>query len=85
MLLILYYDITLRFPLENKNMLNKWVDSIGLSNWQPTIADRICSDHFENDDVIMTNDIYTLNNEAIPSIKPQVCLQLENNYNFIGH
>jgi len=75
-LLILYFDITLRFPLENKNMLKKWVDSIGLTNWQPTDTDRICSDHFENDDILMTNDIYGLNNDAIPSIKPQVCIQL---------
>jgi len=75
-LLILYFDITLRFPLENKDMLKKWVDSIGLTNWQPTDTDRICSDHFENDDVLMTNDIYGLNNDAIPSIKPQVCIRL---------
>lgn len=76
MLFILYFDITLRFPLENKTMLKKWVDSIGLPNWQPSVSDRICSDHFESDDVLMTNDIYGLNNDAIPSVKPQVCIQL---------
>jgi len=57
-------------------MLEKWVDSIGLPNWQPTDTDRICSDHFENDDVLMTNNIYVLNNNAIPLVKPQVCIQL---------
>lgn len=74
MLLISYFDFTLRFPLENKTLLNKWVDSIGFTNWQPTHSDRICSDHFENDDVLMTNETYELNNDAIPSIKPQVCI-----------
>ncbi|XP_008185298.1 uncharacterized protein LOC100167907 isoform X2 [Acyrthosiphon pisum] len=71
-----------KFPLENKNMLKKWVDSIGLTNWQPTDTDRICSDHFENDDVVMTNDIYGLNNDAIPSIKPQnsFVISSEDNY-----
>jgi len=74
MLLITYFDITLRFPLENKTLLKKWVDSIGLTNWQPTDSDRICSDHFENYDILMNNYIYELNNDAIPSIKPQVCI-----------
>jgi len=83
MLLILYFDITLRFPLENKTLLKKWVDSIGLSNWQPTYSDRVCSDHFENDDVLRTNDMYGLKNDAIPSIKPQVCIRLLGNNSFL--
>ncbi|XP_060880446.1 uncharacterized protein LOC132952235 isoform X2 [Metopolophium dirhodum] len=71
-----------KFPMQNKNMLKKWVDSIGLTNWQPTDTDRICSDHFENDDVLMTNDIYGLNNDAVPSIKPQnsFVISSEDNY-----
>lgn len=76
MSLILYFDITLRFPLENKTVLKKWLDSIGLPNLQPTVTDRICSDHFENNDFVMTDDIYGLSNDAVPSIKPQVCILL---------
>lgn len=57
-------------------MLQKWKNSVGLPNWQPTVTDRICSDHFENDDVLKTNNGYCLNNDAIPLIKPQVCIQL---------
>ncbi|CAH1709136.1 uncharacterized protein LOC114126584 isoform X2 [Aphis gossypii] len=60
-----------KFPLENKTMLQKWINSVGLPNWQPTVTDRICSDHFENDDVLKTNNGYCLNDDAIPLIKPQ--------------
>jgi len=56
-------------------MLNKWLNSIGLPNWQPTVTDRICSNHFENDDVLKNDDVYVLSYDAIPSIKPQVCIQ----------
>lgn len=73
-LLNLYFDFTFRFPLENKTMLKNWVNSIGLPNWQPTHADRICSNHFENDAVLKINNVYGLNNDAIPSIKLQVCV-----------
>jgi len=66
-------------------MLKKWVDSLGLPKWQPTVSDRICSDHFESYDVLMKNNIYGLNNDAIPSIKPQVCIQLYGNNNCIGN
>ncbi|XP_025206733.1 uncharacterized protein LOC112602713 isoform X2 [Melanaphis sacchari] len=60
-----------KFPLENQIMLKKWINSIGLPNWQPTVTDRICSDHFENNDVLKINGVYSLNNDAIPSTKPQ--------------
>ncbi|XP_022182300.1 uncharacterized protein LOC111042111 isoform X2 [Myzus persicae] len=70
-----------KFPLENKTMLKKWVDSIGLPNWQPSVSDRICSDHFESDDVLMTNDIYGLNNDAIPSVKPQNSFVISSEHN----
>jgi len=66
-------------------MLKKWLDSIGLPNWQPTVTDRICSDHFENNDFVMTNDIYGISNDAVPSIKPQVCTILYGNNNFKGN
>uniref|UniRef100_A0A2S2P987 THAP-type domain-containing protein n=1 Tax=Schizaphis graminum TaxID=13262 RepID=A0A2S2P987_SCHGA len=63
-------------------MLRKWINSIGLPNLQPTITDRVCSDHFENDDVLKINDVYSLNNDSIPSIKPQnaFVLSLEDDY-----
>jgi len=66
-------------------MLKKWLDNIGLPNLQPTITDRICSDHFENNDFVMTDDIYGLSNDAVPLIKPQVCILLLGNNNFKGH
>ncbi|XP_060840629.1 uncharacterized protein LOC132921565 isoform X2 [Rhopalosiphum padi] len=71
-----------KFPLENKTMLKKWINSIGLPNFQPTVTDRVCSDHFENNDVLKINDVYSLNNDSIPSIKPQnsFVLRFEDDY-----
>ncbi|KAF0749381.1 Uncharacterized protein FWK35_00017856, partial [Aphis craccivora] len=61
-----------KFPLENKTMHRKWINSVGLPpNWHPIVTDRICSDHFENDDILKINNGYCLKNDAIPLIKPQ--------------
>jgi len=54
-------------------MHRKWINSVGLPpNWHPIVTDRICSDHFENDDILKINNGYCLKNDAIPLIKPQV-------------
>lgn len=45
---------------------------MGCPNWQPIETDRICSDHFENDDIMKVKNGYELCNNAIPSISPKV-------------
>lgn len=76
-----------RFPLENKIMLKKWLNNIGVPNWKPSETDGICSNHFEyyninqieNNDIELYNYDYELQNHAIPEIKPKiskVCKQL---------
>lgn len=54
-------------------MLKKWIDKIELPNWQPSEADKICSDHFEHFFVNKFNNIYELDKYAFPVIKPKVC------------
>lgn len=64
-----------RFPLENKLLLKKWLDNIELANRQPLVTDRICSDHFENNYIKDCDDVFKLDECAVPSIKPKVCTQ----------
>lgn len=68
----MYTLITHRFPLKNKDLLEKWVNNIGLANWQPLETDKICSDHFENHDITNNKNKYNLNKNALPLIKPKV-------------
>lgn len=42
-------------------------------NWQPLETDRICSDHFENFDIIMSKNSYNLHRNATPLVNPKVC------------
>lgn len=60
--------------MENKTLLQEWINKLKLSNWQPSKTDRICSDHFENNCIRKVNNKYELVNRAIPSIKSDVRL-----------
>ncbi|VVC33097.1 Hypothetical protein CINCED_3A008515 [Cinara cedri] len=70
-----------KFPLENKVMLNKWLNNIGVPNWQPSETDRICSDHIKyyninqlvEGDKEFSNCNYDLQIHAISSNKPKIC------------
>lgn len=61
--------------MENQLLLKEWLDNIELTNWQPLETDRICSDHFENNYIKQCNDLYELDKNAIPSVKPKVYTQ----------
>jgi len=68
------YNFVCRFPLKNKLLLKKWIDNIKLHDWRkPLDCDRICSDHFEKDCVIINKNVYELKKNAIPLITPKVC------------
>ena len=43
---------TIRFPLEDPNLLSKWLANISLENFKPTVNHSVCSDHFMKDDYI---------------------------------
>ncbi|XP_026812619.1 uncharacterized protein LOC113553471 [Rhopalosiphum maidis] len=60
-----------KFPLENKFMLKKWLNIIGLPFWKPLKTNRICSDHFESYYIMKINNVYQLNKYAVPSMKPK--------------
>ncbi|KAL5233044.1 hypothetical protein ACI65C_000454 [Semiaphis heraclei] len=60
-----------KFPLENKFLLKKWLNIIGLPYWKPLKTNRICSDHFESYYITKIANTYQLNKFAVPSIKPK--------------
>lgn len=41
-----------RFPLNDKNRLDKWIAAVGKPDWKPTKASRICNLHFNKKDII---------------------------------
>ncbi|KAG5347248.1 THAP4 protein, partial [Acromyrmex charruanus] len=41
-----------RFPLNDKNHLDKWIAAVGKPDWKPTKASRICNLHFNKKDII---------------------------------
>ncbi|XP_027845488.2 uncharacterized protein LOC114125885 isoform X1 [Aphis gossypii] len=58
-----------KFPLENKFLLKKWLNNIGLPYWKPLKTNRICSDHFESYYIVKIDGVYQLKKYAVPSIK----------------
>lgn len=64
--------LTFRFPLENKFLLKKWLNNIGLPYWKPLKTNRICSDHFESYYIVKIDGVYQLKKYAVPSIKAKV-------------
>ncbi|EZA51135.1 THAP domain-containing protein, partial [Ooceraea biroi] len=37
-----------RFPLDKSDLLKKWLDNIGITNWTPNDSSLLCSEHFEH-------------------------------------
>ena len=44
-----------RFPTNNENLKQQWIQAIKKKNWQQSTASRICNNHFKESDFI--NDI----------------------------
>lgn len=82
-----------RFPLNNENLLNKWIAVVGKPNWRPKKTSRICSLHFSEKDIIrgMGYKYFYLRENAVPknyssivAVKEQIDIAMfksKNNYN----
>ncbi|OCT55231.1 hypothetical protein XELAEV_18003663mg [Xenopus laevis] len=57
-------------PMENPELLGKWVLAIQKKYWKPTVSCRICSDHFTEEDIIACPGTQApkLISNAVPSI-----------------
>eukprot|EP00079_Xenopus_tropicalis_P011510 XP_002937422.1 PREDICTED: THAP domain-containing protein 1 [Xenopus tropicalis] len=70
----LFYDgcenVFFRMPMEDPELLGKWVLAIQKKYWKPTISCRICSDHFKEEDIIACTGTLApkLRSNVVPSI-----------------
>ncbi|OCU00472.1 THAP domain-containing protein 1 isoform X1 [Xenopus laevis] len=70
----LFYDgcenVFFRMPMENPELLGKWVLAIQKKYWKPTFFCRICRDHFTEEDIIACPETLALKlrSNAVPSI-----------------
>ncbi|XP_077258378.1 uncharacterized protein LOC143895245 isoform X2 [Temnothorax americanus] len=57
-----------RFPLNNENLLNRWIAVVGKADWKPKKTSRICSLHFSEKDIIrgMGYKYFYLRENAVP-------------------
>ncbi|XP_050427936.1 protein PF3D7_1417600-like isoform X5 [Adelges cooleyi] len=59
------------FPTGDQLKLKFWLKSLKMPGWKPLDTDRICSDHFESDQIIKTHNVYQLTSNAKPVFKPK--------------
>ncbi|XP_026333360.1 THAP domain-containing protein 1-like [Hyposmocoma kahamanoa] len=65
-----------RFP-QDPFRKEKWIEATGRQNWMPTKLSTICSNHFnENDFVISTKGFKYINNTAIPTQKIVILMNI---------
>ncbi|XP_063770430.1 THAP domain-containing protein 5-like [Pseudophryne corroboree] len=57
-----------RFPMKNPERLSKWVQAVQRTEWQPSSASRVCSDHFKDKDYILRPGSPRLRPNAVPSV-----------------
>uniref|UniRef100_A0A8C5DK79 THAP-type domain-containing protein n=1 Tax=Gouania willdenowi TaxID=441366 RepID=A0A8C5DK79_GOUWI len=57
-----------RFPLSKPDLVNKWVQSLGMKDFTPTANTCLCSEHFKSDCFRDYNGKQFLREDAIPSI-----------------
>nr|XP_046234429.1 THAP domain-containing protein 5-like isoform X2 [Scatophagus argus] len=60
----------LRFPLQDKSRLQKWVDNMKREEWTPSRHQYLCSEHFTEDCFDIRWGIRYLKSTAIPTIFP---------------
>ncbi|XP_040885663.1 THAP domain-containing protein 5-like isoform X2 [Toxotes jaculatrix] len=60
----------LRFPLQDKPRLQKWVNNMKREQWTPSRHQCLCSEHFTEDCFDIRWGIRYLKNTAIPTIFP---------------
>lgn len=59
--------IIFRFPLNNSNRLQQWLNNFPLKNWQPSKDSLLCSDHFTEDCFDRTGFRVHLQPNSIPT------------------
>ncbi|XP_072260904.1 uncharacterized protein [Pyxicephalus adspersus] len=59
-----------RFPLNDPELLSKWIVAVHRKYWKPSTSSRICSDHFTDKDYLLCPDAKDpqLRHDAVPSI-----------------
>lgn len=64
------------FP-QNPFQKEKWIEATGRQNWMPTKSSTICSDHFnQNDFVISKKGLKYVNTTAIPTQKVVIVMNV---------
>lgn len=66
----IYNATPCRFPLKNKELLQKWVDATRRANFTPTSNSCLCSAHFTKNDYQIRPGAYIpyLRTTAVPSV-----------------
>lgn len=60
-----------RFPLSKPQLASKWVNSLGMKNFIPTVNTCLCSEHFRADCFRDYNGKQFLREDAVPTIFSQ--------------
>ncbi|XP_009464401.1 PREDICTED: THAP domain-containing protein 5 [Nipponia nippon] len=62
------YPVNLRFPLHDKERLEKWLRNMKRDAWTPSKHQLLCSDHFTPDSLDVRWGIRYLKHTAVPTI-----------------
>jgi hypothetical protein len=74
-----FFVCDFRFPLHDKERLEKWLKNMKRDSWVPSKYQFLCSDHFTPDSLDIRWGIRYLKQTAIPTIfsLPEDCQVLE--------